>query len=189
MEPKIIEIAQRIKGLREMSEISPDELAVAVGISADEYLEYENGEKDFTFTFLYLCAEKLGVDIVELLTGENPRLSTFSITREGSGLPIKRREGFQYFHLAATFKDKLFEPFMVKAPYKEEFDRQPIALSRHEGQEFDYVLKGSLRMTVDGHEFLLNEGDSVTYDSSKGHGMNAAGGGDCVFLAIILKKQ
>lgn len=188
MELKIIEIAERIKGLREILEISPEEMAEAIGISVEEYLLCEEGEQDFTFTFLYLCSLKFNVDIVELLTGENPRLSGFSITRQGEGLPIKRRKGFEYWHLAYTFKNKLFEPFLVKAPYKEGENRESIALSRHEGQEFDYILSGQLTMLIDGHEFTLREGDAVTYDSSKGHGMIAAGGQDCVFLAIILKK-
>ena len=59
----------------------------------------------------------------------------------------------------------------------------------HEGQEFDFILKGSLKAQFENHTEILHEGDSVIYDSSHGHGMIATGGEDCLFLAIILKVQ
>ena len=109
METRVKEIAERIKGLREIMEFTPEEVAEAVGVSTEEYLRHENGETDFNFTFLYKCADKLDVDIVELLTGDNPHLSFYSIVRAGTGLDIKRREGFRYEHLAYRFKNKIAE--------------------------------------------------------------------------------
>ena len=75
MDTKILEIAQRIKELREILEISVDEMASATDTAPAEYQALESGEQDFNFTFLHKCAERFGVDIVELLTGENPHLS------------------------------------------------------------------------------------------------------------------
>ena len=72
METRIVEIAERIRGLREMLEMTTAEVAKAVGVSEEEYISHENGEQDFNFTFLYKCADKFGVDLVELLTGDNP---------------------------------------------------------------------------------------------------------------------
>lgn len=187
METRVLEIAERIKGLREMMEITPEEMAQTADVSLAEYLAHENGEKDFNFTFLYKCADKFGVDLVELLTGENPHLSFYSIVRAGTGLDIKRREGFEYGHLAYRFKGKMAEPFLVTAPYREEEQEKPIHLSTHEGQEFDYIISGSLKVQMEGHTEVLNAGDAIYYDSGRGHGMIATGGKECVFLAIILK--
>ena len=53
MQDQLKEIAQRIKALREIMEIPVGELARENGVTAEEYLEYESGEKDFTFTFRY----------------------------------------------------------------------------------------------------------------------------------------
>lgn len=187
MEPRLIEIAQRIRALREIMEFSPEEMANAAGVSVEEYEILESGEQDFSFTFLYRCAQKFGVDMVELLTGENPHLTSYTVVRGGKGLPIRRREGFEYFHLASNFRDKLAEPFYVKAPYRAEEQDRPIALSTHKGQEFDFILKGKLRFAHEGHIEELEAGDSVFYDSGKGHGMIAVGGEPCEFLAIILR--
>jgi len=183
-----MEIAQRIKGLREILELTPQQMAQYTDVTLEEYLEYESGNQDFGFTFLYECAKVFGVDIVELLTGERPKLSHYTIVRSGKGLPIRRREGFTYEHLAYRIKNKLAEPFLVTAPYSAEEQDKPIMLSRHKGQEFDFVLKGSLKMQLQDHVEVLGEGDSIFYDSGYPHGMIATGGSDCVFLAVVIKN-
>ena len=139
METRVTEIAERIKGLREMMDLTPAEVAQAVGVTEEEYLDCENAKTDFNFTFLYKCADTFGVDIIELLTGENPHLSFYSVVRKGEGLDIKRRAGFLYEHLGYRFKNKLAEPFVVTAPFIPEEQNQPIHLATHKGQEFDSV--------------------------------------------------
>ena len=188
MQPNIAEIAERIRALREIMEISPEEMASVTGVTPAEYAELESGTKDFSFTFLFNCAERFGVDMIEIVTGENPHLSGYCMVRKGTGLPIKRRQGFKYEHLAATFRDKISEPFLVTAPYIEEEQDKPIALSVHEGQEFDYVMSGTLKFVHGDRIEILNAGDSVYYDSSKGHGMIAVGGEDCVFISVVMRK-
>lgn len=189
MEVRLKEIAERIRTLREILEVSEDTLASACGLTPDKYREKEAGSEDFSFSFLLQVAETLGVDMVELITGEEPRLSGYNIVRKGGGLPIQRRKGFKYNHLAYLFKDKKCEPFMVVAPYCEEEQNRPIELSRHAGQEFDLVLSGALRMRFEEKEEILREGDSVYYNSACGHGMIAMDGSDCTFLAVVLKDE
>lgn len=189
METRIIEIAERIRALRDILELSPEEVALAAGVSTEDYIRAEKGEVDFGFTFLYKCADKFGVDIVELLTGSTPKLSFYSVVRAGEGLDIKRREGFKYGHLAYRFRDKVSEPFVVTAPYDEKAQNEPIALSSHAGQEFDYILKGSLKVQLEDHIEILNEGDAVYYDSGRQHGMIATGGDECVFLAVVMRDR
>ena len=183
----IKEISGRIRELRSIIGFTEEEVASATGLTLEQYRIYESGEVDFPFGFLYHCSEKLGVDIVEIITGENPHLSGYTVVRQGKGLPIYRQEGFDYYHLAAQFKNKLSEPLMVKAPYREELQSQPIELSSHEGQELNYVVSGRLRFTYQGHMEELEPGDSVYYDSGSPHGMIATGGEDCMFLAVVIK--
>lgn len=189
MEVRLKEIAERIRTLREILEVSDETLASACGMTTEQYLCKEEGSEDFSFSFLLQVAETLGVDMVELITGESPRLSGYNIVRKGGGLPIQRRKGFRYNHLAYLFKDKICEPFMVVAPYSDEEQHQPIELSRHTGQEFNLVISGSLKMVFEDKEELLDEGDSVYYNSACGHGMIATGGRDCTFLAVVLKDE
>ena len=188
MDTKIVEVAQRLRELRDILEITPEEMAEATNCSVAEYMEFESGERDFSYGFLLKCAKKCNVDIIELMRGENPRLSFFTVTRAGKGVALNRRSGFTYLHMAHNLKNKMCDPLFVTAKYDESALEKPIALSTHEGQEFDYVLKGTLRVRVEDHHVDLHEGDSIMYDSSHGHGMIAVDGEDCVFLAIVLKR-
>ena len=183
----IKEVAERLKGMRDILGIYKEELCEKTDVSLEDYELIEKGEKDFSVTFVYKCAEVFGVDMVELLTGENPKLKRYSVVRKGTGLPVKRRESFEYQHLAYLFKGKKIEPFLVIAPYSEEEQDKPIALSSHEGQEFDYIISGSLKAVIDGKLKILEAGDSIIYDSSAPHGMIATNGDKCEFLAILIK--
>ena len=181
------EVVHRIKALREDLGLSAEDMAVSTGRSVQEYEAQEAGDKDLSFTFLYKCAQTLGVDVIELLTGETPQLTGYELTRNGEGLSIMRRAGFEYLHQASLFKDKLCEPFVVTAPYIEAEQDVPIHLSKHEGQELDFIISGRLRFAFEGHVEEVGPGDTLFYDSGRGHGMVAIGGEPCVFLAIVIK--
>ena len=189
MEPNLKEVAGRIQALREDLDITMQEMAEATGRSVAEYAAQESGEQDLSFTFLYKCAARLGVDVIELLTGETPQLKGYCLTRAGEGLSIKRRAGFEYLHKAPHFQNKSCEPFWVNAPYLEEEQDKPIHLSKHTGQEFDFILSGKMRFAYEDHIEELEPGDCVLYDSGRGHGMIAIGGEPCTFLALVMKPE
>ena len=165
------------------------EMADATGRSVAEYAAQESGEQDLSFTFLYKCAKKLGVDVIELLTGETPHLKGYSLVRAGDGLSIKRRAGFEYLHKAPHLGNKLAEPFVVTAPYLEEEQDKPIHLSYHKGMELDYIISGKLRFAYEENIEEVGPGDTLMYDSGRGHGMIAIGGEPCVFLAIVMNPE
>lgn len=187
MEPIIEEVAERVKAMREMCDFTEEEMAEVVGKTVEEYREYESGKLDFSFTFLYKIAEKCGVDMVEFLTGEKPHLSECTFVKNGQGLPMKRRLGFEYQHLGYSLSNRLSETFVVIAPYIEGDSDENLHLSTHEGQEFDYVLEGTLRFCHDGHYMDLGPGDSVYYNSGKEHGMYATSKEGCRFIASVMK--
>ena len=189
MEPNIKEVANRIRALREDLDLSMQEMADATGRTMAEYAAQESGEQDLSFTFIYKCADRIGVDVIELLTGENPHLMGYSLTRKEDGLSIKRRAGFEYLHKAPHFRHKLAEPFLVTAPYIAEEQDKPIHLSYHKGQELDYIISGKMRFAYEDHIEELEAGDLLMYDSGRGHGMIATGGEPCVFLAIVMKPH
>jgi len=189
METKIIEIAERIRGLRIIEDLTVEEMASATDVSVEEYAACENGQRDLSFTFLYKCAKKLGIDIVEILTGDHPKLSFYSIVRKDKGLDIKRREGFKYEHVNYLLKNKSAEAFVVTAPYKPEEQDAPIHLSTHKGQELDYVISGQLKVQFEDKVEILNAGDTAYYDSGRGHGMIATGGQECKFLAVVIREN
>ena len=184
------EIAARIRSLREDYEISVEEMAEATGRTPKEYVARESGDMDLTFTFVYKCAKKFGVDVVELLTGESPRLLRYEVVRAGEGLVLERHTDFHYLHKAPHFKNRMGETFLVDVPYQPESQHEPIHLSYHEGQEMDFVLKGHLRFRFEGDRFEeVGPGDTLYYDSGRGHGMIAIDGEDAQILAVVFDPK
>ena len=86
--------------------------------------------------------------MIEILTGENPHLLFYSVVRKGEGLPIKRRSGFDYYHLAPYLKGKFCEPFLVTAPYKAEEQEKPIELSTTRGRSLTLSSKVRSRRSL-----------------------------------------
>lgn len=186
MNYNIKDVSSRLKATREDFEITAEYMAKQTNTTVEEYISLENGERDFSLSFLNACADALGIEMIELLTGVTPTLQTYSVVRKNKGLPIERRIGFTYQHLAYLFKNKKIEPLMVVAPYSEEEQNKPVFLSVHDGQEMDMIISGQLKFVIKDHVEILNEGDCVYFDSSNPHGMIAYGGQDCHFLAILI---
>ena len=178
-------IALRIRDLRDIAGLSTDEVAKRTGIQLAEYEAYETGTRDFSFSHLFNIADVLGVDISDLLTGESPKLHGYILTRDGQGLKFNRREQYIYHHLAYNFRDKLAEPFIVTVSQDEPGTEKQA--HSHEGQEFDYVLQGKLKINLGGNELYLQAGDSLYYDSALPHVMYALEG-DCRFIAVVVKE-
>ena len=189
MEMNLLEIGRRIKDLREATGYTQAELAKLTGVSLEQYILLEQGESDFSFTFIYKCAKACNVEVVDIIEGTSTTLTSFAITRKGEGLEIIKKSAGVYYNLAPKFKDKLAEPFLVKLPYIAEEQNAPIKLNSHNGQEFDVIVKGSLKVQVGGHISVLNEGDSIFYNSIIPHGMIAVSEGGCEFHAVVLNPQ
>ena len=189
LEFKIKEMAQRIRTLREIVGISPDEMAAKTGVSSAEYVACEAGEKDLNFAFLYRCALALNVDVTDIIEGTSPRLAGYTVTRNGGGQEIQKAHGMTYYNLAASFKNRIAEPLYVISQYDEKAQNADIELTSHEGQECDVVVKGALKVQVGDHIEILHEGDSIYYDSSIPHGMIAVEGADCIFYAFVLNPE
>ena len=179
-------IALRICDLREISGLTQEQVAEKSGVPLADYTAYETGEKDFSFSHLFNIAETLGVDISDLLTGESPRLKGYVLTRNGKGLAFDRRKQYHYQHLAYNFSHKLAEPFIVTV----EQDAPGVVKQAHshDGQEFNYVLEGYLKIVLGGNEMLLGPGDSLYYNSALPHAMYALEG-NCRFIAVVIKEE
>ena len=177
------EIAARIRELRELREITPEDMAAKLEVSLPVYEKMESGTDDISASRLNEIAHHLGVDLSLLLTGRESRMSTFTVTRAGQGVSIARRKEYQYQALAANFSNKRAEPFVVVCPPSKD---GTVPVNSHPGQEMDYILEGQLKVVVCGNEVVLNPGDTIYYDSGHPHGMVAVGDKPARFIAIIL---
>ena len=191
MPGQVEQIAERIKELREIAGISPESLAKEIRLSPEAYRGYESGAVDIPIGVLYEVAGVFKIELTELLTGEAPRLGKYCLVRKEKGVAVERRSPYGYLSLAHNFIRKKAEPFLVTVEPSPQGgsqrpDDRPVSLNSHPGQEFNYVLEGRLQLVIDGTELVLEEGDSIYFDSGASHGMKALGGARARFLAIIL---
>ena len=183
---KLNEMAARIREMREIIGYGIERMAALTDLSVEEYEAVEAGKADPSFTFLHKCAIAFGVDITALLEGHSTKLSGYMVTRKGMGPVTAKEEGIEIRNMAAMFRNRLATPYYVTYNYEEKLQNAPIHTTTHAGQEFDLVLKGSMKVRVGDHVEILNEGDSIFYKSSTPHGMIAVGKQDCTFLAMIM---
>ncbi|TJX13471.1 helix-turn-helix transcriptional regulator [Tissierella creatinini] len=183
MNSQIKEMSQRLAMLRESQGFSPEKIADVLEIPLTEYLQYEAGESDFSFSFIYNAAQVLGVDVLDIISGESPKLSTCTVVRNGGGYEIDRRKAYNYKHLAFTFRNKKAEPFMVTV---EPNDSIPNRHS-HEGQEFNYIVQGNIEFYIADMVYELGKGDSVYFDATVPHAIRAHGNEPAALLAVVVK--
>ena len=189
MNNQLMEVAFRIKEMREVCGFSVEEMAEKTDITAEQYLEYEKGTADFPFSFIHKCAKAFGIGKTDLLEGKSSNLSSYTVTRKGQGKITSKEDGIEINNLAPLFRNKLAEPYLAKYEYREELQNKPIHTTTHGGQEFDIVLSGKLKVRVGNHTEVLEEGDSIYYKSSSPHGMIAVDGEDCTFLAVVISED
>ncbi len=183
---KIQEMAGRIKELREIQNLTVEQMAKKTDVSVEEYISCEAGKSDLNFAFIYRCAMALSVNVTDIIEGYSPNLKSYSVTRAGFGQKVAQAHGMTYYNLAYAFQNRIAEPLYVRSIYDENAQNQDIELTTHEGQELDIVVEGNLMVQVGEHKEILGPGDSIYFDSDKPHGMIAVNGKDCVFYAIVL---
>ena len=186
---QIFEVVQRIKEMRDICGFSVEQMAEKTEVSTEQYELYETGTVDLPFTFVHKCALAFNIGLADLLEGQSARLSTYTVTRRNGGLTTAREDGITIQNLAPLFKDKLADPYFCVYEYDESLQDKPIKLVEHAGHEFNFVIKGSLRVQVGDHIETLHSGDSIYFKSSIPHGELAVDGAPCKFLSIILNSD
>ncbi|WP_036878828.1 helix-turn-helix domain-containing protein [Xylanibacter oryzae] len=184
MDEPIKQIGERLKGLRDVLDIPAEEIAQLCNISIEEYLKMENGDGDISISKLQTISKRYGIALDVLMFGEEPRMSSYFLTRKDQGMSVERRQAYKYQSLASGFRGRNADPFMVLVEPKPE--GSIIEQNSHEGQEFDFVTEGRLELTIKNKTLILNQGDSIYFDSSLPHCMRALDDKAVRFLAVIL---
>lgn len=184
MNETIQQIAARLKGLREVLNLSVEQVVADCQLDKQAYLGYESGLEDIPVGVLHTIAHAYDIELTALLTGEDPHMHMYSLTRKMQGEEVERCIAYHYHALAQGFKNRKADPFVVTVEPKG--SDESVFLNSHKGQEFNFILKGRLMLMLNGKEMILEEGDSIYFDCTLPHGMLALDNKECQFLAIIL---
>lgn len=183
MDNHLIQIASRLRGLRDALDLEVEDVASRCGIEAATLMEYESGSRDIPVSFLHRLSTAYGVELTALLFGEEPRMSAYYVTRDGHGVKAERTKAYSYQDLASGFAGRVVAPFIVTVePHTGQGD---IHLNTHDGQEFNYVLDGEMEIMIGTKLMTLHKGDSIMFDARQPHGMRTLGDRPVRFLALI----
>ena len=184
MNEEIKQIAERLKGLRDVLELSVEEVAETCGLVPENYLALESGNVDISVSVLHRISQAYNVELTTLMFGNEPKMSSYYVTRNGKGVSVERTKAYKYQSLAAGFSKRKADPFLVTV--HPEQDDKPINQNTHAGQEYNYVITGRLLIQINGKDIILEEGDSIYFNSELPHGMKALDNQPVNFLAIII---
>lgn len=177
------EIGGRIKNIRKQRKITLKELANSAGCSDVFISQVERGVASPSISTLKNIANGLGVSLVELVKPDGEEfVKTKIVTKSNQRTRFKLlSDTVKCEILTSNLKNKNMEPLFKTI--------QPgggsNGLYSHEGEEFGIVLKGSMQLTVEENNFILETGDSFYFESTKKHGYKNISNEICELVWVI----
>lgn len=185
MDEQLKQIGERLRGLREVLDIPVSEMAETIGVSEEKYAKIEAGKSDITISNLMKIAHKYGISAEELMFAESAHMKSYFVVRKGQGKSVERTKAYKYQSLVSGFVDHKADVFIVTVEPSP--NARTIYKNTHVGQEFNLVLEGSMELYIGGKTIVLEEGDSIYFDSTKPHGMLAIGDKAVKLLAFTVE--
>lgn len=182
-QPAYKDIAPRLRGLRDAMDMTVEDMAAQLGATADDVRRYESGECEIPVSYLFNVAQVFQVDLTVLISGKEAHLHTASLVRHGKGMSVERRKDYDYKSLAYRFVGRKMEPFVVTVPPK---SKDALTFNEHPGQEFIYVLKGKLEITLGATAHVMEPGDSLYFTSRTPHALRGLDDQSAEFLDVII---
>ena len=164
-------------------------VSAKTGVAISTLSKIENNQSSPNYDVLVRLAEGLGVDFVELFKSRS--FTTFApgsrtINRAGDSILYNSALG-EYHILSAELAKKTLQPMLVCVPTGKD---APDILSNHGGEEFIYVLSGTLKFFMEPYSAtVLEEGDSVHFDGVMPHGFVAVGDVDAWILSVCFSER
>lgn len=180
------DIVKKIRRLRKQKGLTLKEVAERTGFTKSYLSMVESGKKSPPIATLSKIARALEVDIAAFFEEKNPE-DKLTIVRKGERKVVVRDGssfGYIYESIAPAKRLKMMEPFIITHPVGIEG-----GWVDHEGEEFMFVLEGSVRFFYGDKEYILKEGDCVYFDSSIIHRGDAIDDGPAKTLVVISQQR
>ncbi|HPR32408.1 MAG TPA: cupin domain-containing protein [Prolixibacteraceae bacterium] len=181
-------LGEKISQIRQQKNLSSEELATRSNLDPSLILQIENNTIVPSLAPLIKIARALSVRLGTFLD-DHEQLGPV-LTRKGDELKgasfsnrnTKARSHMDFFSLASDKAGRHMEPFIVSIQASEKSEN---LLSVHEGEEFIYVLEGSVEINYGKETYVLQVGDSIYYDSIVEHNVHAYEQKPAKILAVV----
>ncbi len=186
---KAFKIGNKIRELRQKNRYTLQDLATKTGLSKPFLSQIENDHVVPPIATLLKLARALDVGMTHFFQDEAGD-DKISITRRDERVRLERRPhqhkgqvNYIYVALETKKNNKNMEPFLVEFPVQTSSE---MVFMTHEGEEFLYVIEGSVEFrTVDRQE-VLTPGDSIYFESDLSHGFRCVGTTPAKALAVLM---
>ncbi len=165
--------------IRTEKNLTRRELSAAIDKEEAFLTEVEEKGMEPSVSDLLKIADVLDTDISALIYGKEFHKKGVVLTKADSRVRIDRRKSFDYENLAPYYSGRHIEPLLVEV-----YSGKPLEYSVHKGEEFHYVMEGTLKIVIEGKEYILETGDSIYFDSSLPHALTAVGEKAKILAAI-----
>lgn len=159
------EIGNRIRMLRMQQNRTIADVAESCQFSNSLLSKIENGKIVPSVGTLVKIANTLGATVTAIIETDNITTTVYTPKKKAYESMITTQKGLEIFPFATDRKENKIQPILQIAHKNKVIPR----VDSHEGQEFIYILKGSMKFRVGTIEYNLNEGDSIYFDAMEKH--------------------
>ena len=183
-DPQPVDLGARVRDLRKERDWTLEQAAKKAGMARSTLSKIENGQMSPTYDGLKKLATGLGISVPQLFTppAKDQVTGRYAVTKLGEGQPLATVT-YEHMLLANALTKKSMLPYhtRVRARAIEEFE----GWVRHDGEEFLYVLTGTIRLFTEYYEPIdLRRGDSAYYDAAMGHNVISTSDDDASLLWV-----
>lgn len=181
------QIGDRIAQVRKDKGLSLEKLAGLTGYDQQMLEQIEDNTLCPQLGTVIKLSKALDSALQQMISGEGH--VAYTVTRQDQRKAVARtttergqQEAYTYSGLAPDVKGRHMEPLIVDLKQTSDQER-----SSHGGEEFIYVLQGTVGLLIEDERFVLQPGDSAYYQSSVPHLLQALEG-DARILAVIYSQ-
>jgi transcriptional regulator with XRE-family HTH domain len=161
-------LGQLIRKCRQQRKLTLKELCDKAGVSIGYLSQVERGNATPSLGTLAQISHALDLGLDDFVARPKP-VDAVSYARQRPTFSISN-SGVTYETLSSEFPGHELSSYIINCPpgfVSETF--------QHEGEEFIYILSGSIEKTLDGEAFILREGDSLHYNGMTPHAWKTLG--------------
>ena len=159
------QIGRRIHSMRRGQGTTLDQLASDSGLSAGYLSQIENGAAIPSLTVLQVIAAELGVEVSAFFPDDRRRGTRLIRAAERHEFRVDPGSGEDFAVLAGQVHDRAFSALYAR----HEHEGSSESALRHLGEEFALIMRGQMRITIDGEAHDLGPGDWIHYSSHPNH--------------------
>ena len=178
-QPEMSHLGGRLRDLRTGRGWTLDEVARRTGLSKSYLSRIEDGERQPSLASLLSVAQAHGIPLAALFAAPpdgNPRGAVL----RGGALPQQQGNGLTYTPLSRPTLAANMQPIRVTVSARREGGDQ----YRHDGEEWLYVLSGTLHLALADEAYVLRPGDSAHFDARVPHRLSALDGHDAELILV-----